>query len=215
MTPRLFPAALFLVWTLGFSSSLQAEEWLIVPHGTRIRGQLETTLSSRSHRQGDRFTVEVAESILVNGVEAIPAGSVIEGRVSRVKQAGRVQGRAEMNLSYDRLVFPSGMAETIIGSQADLDHQDRIDRSEGTIKGASSRKRDAAAIGISAASGAGIGLAYGGGGGAVMGAGIGGLIGLVDRMARRGEPIRIPAGTLMIIRLDRPLQIRISGDPSH
>ena len=215
MTPRLFPAALFLVWTLGFSSLLQAEEWLIVPHGTRIRGQLETTLNSRSHRQGDRFTVEVVESILVNGVEAIPAGSVIEGRVSRVKPAGRVQGRAEMNLSYDRLVFPSGMAETIIGSQADLDHQDRIDRSEGTIKGASSRKRDAAAIGISAASGAGIGLAYGGGGGAVMGAGIGGLIGLVDRMARRGEPIRIPAGTLMIIRLDRPLQIRISGDPSH
>ena len=215
MTLRLFPAALFLIWTLGFSSMLQAEEWLIVPHGTRIRGQLETTLNSRTHRQGDRFTVEVSESILVNGVEAIPAGSVVEGRVSRVKQAGRVQGRAEMNLSYDRVVFPTGIGETIVGSQADLDHEDRIDRSEGTIKGASSRKRDAAAIGISAAAGAGIGLAYGGGGGAVLGAGIGGVVGLVDRMGRKGEPIRIPAGTLMIIRLDRPLQIRIAGDPGQ
>lgn len=215
MTLRLFPAVLFLVWTLGLGSLLQAAEWLVVPHGTRIRARLETTLNSRSHRQGDRFTVKVAESILVGGVEAIPTGSIIEGRVSRVKRAGRVQGRAEMNLSYDRVVFPGGIDEAIVASQADLDHEDRIDRSEGTIKGASSRKRDAARIGIAAAGGAGIGLAYGGGGGGVLGAAIGGLVGLVDRMWQRGKPVRIPAGTLMIIRLDRPLQIGIAGDPAR
>ena len=113
------------------------------------------------------------------------------------------------------MVFPSGIAETIVGSQADLDHRDRIDRSEGTIKGESSRKQDAAGIGIGAAVGAGIGVVYGGGGGAALGAGIGGLIGLVDAMRRQGRPIQIPAGTLMIIRLDCPLQIRISGGPSH
>lgn len=214
MTLRLFLAAVFLVLTPGFSSLLQAAEWVVVPHGTRIRAQLETPLNSRQNRQGDRFTVKVAESILVEGVEAIPAGSIIEGRVSRVKRAGRVQGRAEMNLSYDRVVFPGGIDEAIVASQADLDHEDRIDRSEGTIKGASSRKQDAARIGIAAAGGAGIGLAYGGGGGA-LGAVIGGLVGLVDRMWQRGEPIRIPAGTLMIIRLDRPLQIGISVGASH
>ena len=56
----------------------------------------------QDNRQGDRFTVKVAESILVDGVEAIPSGSIVEGRVFRVKMAGRVKGRAEMNLSYDR-----------------------------------------------------------------------------------------------------------------
>ena len=215
MALRVFPTGLFLVWMLASAGLLQAAEWLVVPHGTRIRGRLDATLNSRSNLQGDRFTVKVAESILVDGVEAIPSGSIVEGRVSRVKMAGRVKGRAEMNLSYDRVVFPSGIAETIVGSQADLDHGDRIDRSEGTIKGESSRKQDAAGIGIGAAAGAGIGVVYGGGGGAALGAGIGGLIGLVDAMRRQGRPIQIPAGTLMILRLDRPLQIRISGDPDQ
>ena len=215
MTSRAFLSGLFLVSILGLSSLAQAAETLIVPHGTRILARLETTLSSRDNQQGDRFTAKVTESIFVNGIEAIPAGSTIEGRVARVKQAGRMKGKAEMNLSYERLVLPNGISETVVGSQADLDDKEKVDHKEGTIKGESSRKRDLAEIGVGAAAGAGVGGISGGGKGAAIGAGIGGLIGLVDSMRRKGKPIEIPAGTLMVIRLDRPLQVPTSKSENN
>ncbi len=155
----------------------QATETYTVPDGTRIQVRLETTLNSKTHRTGDRFTAKVVEAIMVSGKEVIPAGTTVEGRVAEVKTAGRVKGRSEMNLSYERLIFPNGVSETIVASLADLDEtqKEEVDRKEGTIKGESSRKRDAAEVGGGAAAGAGIGAIAGGGKGAAIGAGVGGL----------------------------------------
>jgi len=191
-------------WALG-----QATQTYTIPDGTKILSRLETALSSRTNRQGDRFTAKVTESILVSGKEVIPVGTTIEGRVAEVKSAGHVKGRSEMNLSYERLIFPNGVSETIVASQADLDEKgkEEIDRKEGTIKGESSRKRDAAEVGGGAAVGAGIGAIAGGGKGSAIGAGVGGLIGLADSMRRKGKEIELPAGTRFVIRLDRPLTI--------
>jgi hypothetical protein len=191
-------------WALG-----QATQTYTIPDGTKILSRLETALSSRTNRQGDRFTAKVTESILVSGKEVIPVGTTIEGRVAEVKSAGHVKGRSEMNLSYERLIFPNGVSETIVASQADLDEKSKeeIDRKEGTIKGESSRKRDAAEVGGGAAVGAGIGAIAGGGKGSAIGAGVGGLIGLADSMRRKGKEIELPAGTRFVIRLDRPLTI--------
>jgi hypothetical protein len=187
----------------------QATEVYTVPDGTRIQSRLETTLSTRTNRQGDRFTAKVTEPIIVSGKEVIPAGSILEGRVAELKNAGRVKGRAEINLSYERLIFPNGVSETIVASQAELDEtqKEEVDRKEGTIKGESSRKRDAAEIGGGAAAGAGIGAIAGGAKGTAIGAGVGGLIGLADSMRRKGKEVEIPAGTRFIIRLERPLTI--------
>jgi hypothetical protein len=191
-------------WMFG-----QVTQTYTIPDGTRILSRLETTLNSRTNRQGDRFTAKVTESIRVAGKEVIPVGTTIEGRVAEVKSAGRVKGRSEMNLSYERLIFPNGVSETIVASQADLDEKEKeeIDRKEGTIKGESSRKRDAAEVGGGAAAGAGIGAIAGGGKGSAIGAGVGGLIGLADSMRRKGKEIELPAGTRFVIRLDRPLTI--------
>ncbi|MFN8009543.1 MAG: hypothetical protein U0V70_21425 [Terriglobia bacterium] len=180
-----------------------------VPDGTRIQAKLETTLNSKTNRQGDRFTAKVAEAIIVSGKEVIPMGTIIEGRISAVKNAGRVKGRSEMNLSYERLIFPNGVSETIVASQADLDpsQKEEVDSKEGTIKGESSRKKDAAVIGAGTGIGAGIGAIAGGGKGAAIGAGAGALVGLADSIIRKGKEIEIPAGTLFVIRLERPLTI--------
>ena len=202
---------LVTIATLAFGGLAhgQATQTYTIPDGTRIQVRLETTLSSRTNRQGDRFTAKVTEAVLVAGKEVIPAGTTIEGRVAEVKSAGRVKGRSEMNLSYERLIFPNGVSETIVASQADLDptQKEEVERKEGAIKGESSRKRDAAEVGGGAAAGAGIGAIAGGAKGSAIGAGVGGLIGLADSMRRKGKEIEIPAGTRMIVRLDRPLTI--------
>ena len=204
-------ALLLGISLLGWKSNImaQATQSYTIPDGTRIQARLETTLNSRTNRQGDRFTAKVTEAIVVGGKEVIPAGTILEGRVAEVKNAGKVKGRAEMNLSYERLIFPNGVSETIVASQAELDEtqKEEVDRKEGTIKGESSRKRDATEVAGGAAVGAGIGAIAGGAKGTAIGAGAGGLIGLVDSMRRKGKEVEIPAGTRFIIRLDRPLTI--------
>jgi len=187
----------------------QATRSYLVPEGTRIQVRLESTLTSKTNRLGDRFTAKVVESVQFRGKEGIPMGTTVEGRVAEVRQSGRIKGRAEVNLIYERLIFPNGVSETIIASQAELDdtQKEEMDRREGTILGESSRKSSAAEIGAGAAIGAGIGAIAGGRKGAAIGAGAGGLIGLVDVLRRGGKEIEIPAGTLMVIRLDRPLTV--------
>jgi hypothetical protein len=196
---------------LGSSANLwaQATQTFTIPDGTRIQARLETSLSSKTNRQGDRFTAKVIESILLAGKEVIPEGTTLEGRVAEVKSAGRVKGRSEMNLSYERLIFPNGVSETIVASQAELDEtqKEEVDHKEGTVKGESSRKGDVAEVAGGAAVGAGVGAIAGGAKGTAIGAGVGGLIGLADSMRRKGKEVEIPAGTRFIIRLDRPLTI--------
>jgi hypothetical protein len=208
-------ASLVLLLLAGFlpgspeDLKAQATHTFTIPDGTRIQARLETSLSSKTNRQGDRFTAKVIESIVVAGKEVVPAGTTLEGRVAEVKSAGRVKGRSEMNLSYERLIFPNGVSETIVASQAELDEtqKEQVDTKEGTVKGESSRKGDTAEVAGGAAVGAGIGAIAGGAKGTAIGAGVGGLIGLADSMRRKGKEVEIPAGTRFIIRLDRPLTI--------
>src|SRR5712691_2594265 len=135
----------FLLMPTGSALS-QSTRAYTVPDGTHIQAKLETTLSSKTNRQGDRFTARVTESVIVGGKEVIPLNTIIEGRIAAVKTAGKVKGRSEMNLSYERLIFPNGVSETIVASLADLDEtqKEQVDRKEGTIRGESSRKQDAA-----------------------------------------------------------------------
>ena len=50
----------------------QARQIYMVPDGTRIQASLETLLSTKTSRQGDRFTARVNEPVLLNGKEVIP-----------------------------------------------------------------------------------------------------------------------------------------------
>ncbi len=201
---------LLILWpiaTIGFS---QAPHPYIIPDGTRIQALLETPLSTKTSHQGDRFVTRVHETVLLNGKEVVPKGTVIEGRVAEVKRPDHGRSRAEMNLAYERMILPNGVSFTIVATQADMDDslKAEIDRKEGTIKGESTTKRDAAEVGGGAAAGAGVGAVAGGGTGAAIGAGIGGVVGLIDSMRRKGKDIKLPAGTRLVLRLERPLTIQ-------
>lgn len=155
----------------------------------------------------------VREPIYVNSKEVIPYGSQIEGRVSQVRRPGRTHGVGKLDIAFEKIQLPNGYSETIVASATGAETSDRTKvTKEGTAQGPSTRKRDATEVAAGGGVGAGIGAIAGGAKGTAIGAGAGALIGLADSLRRHGKDLELPAGTTMIIRLDRPLTLQpISG----
>ena len=79
-----------------------------IAKGTEIKAALDTPLSSKTSKVGDRFTATVAQDVNgVNGSVGIPAGSKIEGEVSEVEQGKalpQLRGKGRLNLRFTDLV---------------------------------------------------------------------------------------------------------------
>ncbi|MDD5544031.1 MAG: hypothetical protein PHX83_12730 [Acidobacteriia bacterium] len=183
-----------------------------VQEGTTLRVSLDSTLSTRSARPGDQFTATLREPIYVNGKEAIPYGTHIDGRVSQVERPGRVHGVGKLDIAFERISLPNGYSETIVASTVGTEGTpgSKVGK-EGTISGPSSRKRDVEETAAGGGIGAGIGAIAGGAKGTAIGAGVGVIIGLADSMRRRGKDLELAAGTNLVIRLDRPLNLQVGG----
>ena len=67
-----------------------------IPDGIDVKLVLDETLSSRSNVKGDLFRLKVAEPVMVDGAEAIAAGTVVIGEVTnaQTKSAFGVSGRS-------------------------------------------------------------------------------------------------------------------------
>ena len=162
-----------------------------IPVGQEIDVRLQTELSSATAQVEDRFEATTVVDIYRGDQVLIPAGSLLRGVVRTVDKATRTDRRGQLTVSFDQItvrgrVYP--MRGTV--SQA-LE-------SEG-IRG------EAARIGAGSAIGGIIGGIIGGVKGALLGVLIGGG-GTIA--ATEGKDVRLPAGTLLRVRLDTPPDIR-------
>jgi Zn-dependent protease with chaperone function len=166
----------------------------IVPTGTVLMVGFQAPLSSSTSRAGDRFTAEVVEPVRLNGRVAIPAGSIITGRVLSAKPAARLGGgRAQLNLEFTSLRLAGGREQPISASF----HE----------QGASQTRRDGVTIGAAAAGGAVLGRVLGDDRkDTVLGAVVGGAIGTGIAARTRGAQVTLPEGIAVEIRLDRPFE---------
>ena len=172
-----------------------------------IRVRMENELSSRNARVGDRFTTTVTEPVYgESGVEVIPVGSKVWGRVSSVTRAGRrTPGR--ISVVFNSLELPNRARYTINGSLATLQN-DRVNAdSESTVRGGSNRKRDVVFIGGGAAAGAIIGAIAGGGKGAGIGAIIGGALGTGGRVYEKEQEADVKSGTEVGVILNQSVRL--------
>jgi tRNA A-37 threonylcarbamoyl transferase component Bud32 len=78
------------------------------PASSSLSLSLSTPLTSETAEEGDRFEAVVSQAVVVEGVEAIPAGARAAGHVSRVQPAGAPTGRGELALELDRLTLEDG-----------------------------------------------------------------------------------------------------------
>jgi hypothetical protein len=162
----------------------------VVPMGTELDVRLEQTLDSDTARVEDRFEATTVVDLLENDRVAIPAGSRVRGVVTAVKDAGRVNRRGELQLSFDQI--------TVNGRNFPI---------RGTVTEAleaGGYREDAEKIGAGAAVGAILGGILGGVKGAITGILIGGG-GVVA--ATEGEDVTLPSGTILRMRLDQDLNV--------
>jgi len=176
----------------------------IVPNNTRLTAILNTDLSTKDLSSGNRFSMEVQSPGQYRG-------AVIEGVVSNMESSGRVTGRAEMTLNFDRIRLRDGNRYDFSGNVESIRTPDGKDvriENEGTIKEDDSQStRTITRSGIGAALGAIIGAVAGGGKGAAIGAGVGAGAGAGSVLIQGRDNLDLPSGTEITIRASSPRNI--------
>jgi hypothetical protein len=152
-------------------------------------------ISSGNARVGDRFTTTVVDPVYARGLEVIPAGSIVTGRVTSVDRASRKSKAGTMGVGFISVQLPTGMARTINGSLTDVSGESVSSDNEGQVSGRSSTKRNVVFIGGGAATGALIGAIAGGGKGAGIGAGVGAGLGVAGAIFSKGKEAVVKRGT--------------------
>ena len=115
-----------------------------VPYNTVFRVRMNQEISSGNARVGDRFTTTVVDPVYASGgIEVVPAGSTITGRVTQVIPAQRKGKAGSIGVSFVSLQLPSGMTRTINGSLTDVTTNTARSDREGQVSGRSIIKRNA------------------------------------------------------------------------
>ncbi len=172
-----------------------------IPDGTLMTAVLNTDLTTRQARDGDRFTMTVRSPGRYDG-------ALIEDYLTGSERSGRVSGRAELSLNFERIRLRNGssydFAGTIESVRTPGGENVRVDN-EGEIRGDDSQtSRTVTRTGIGAALGAVIGAIAGGGKGAAIGAAVGAGAGAGSVFIQGREDLELTQGTEFTIRSSAP-----------
>ncbi len=155
----------------------------VAPIGTRVVVRTNTTINSRQHKAGHKFTVRLEADLVANNVVIAPRGATVYGMINQAKQSGRLLGKTSVQLS---------MTDIMIANQIKPIKTSEIKAvTQGTGKSTVSRTARLAAIG---------GLANGSDGAKNMA-----KVGVGVSLLTSGNSINIPAGTLLEFQLAQPL----------
>ncbi|HYY56216.1 MAG TPA: YMGG-like glycine zipper-containing protein [Pyrinomonadaceae bacterium] len=172
----------------------------IIPNGTMLVATLNENLSTTNSQENDRFTMTVRSPSQYDG-------AVIEGYISNLSRGGRVTGRSEMSLNYERIRMRDGRTYRFAGLTESLRTTNgetvRVDN-EGSVEGRNQTNRTAQRAAIGTAIGAIIGAIAGGGQGAAIGAVVGAGAGAGSVYVQGRNNLELLSGTEVSIRATGP-----------
>jgi hypothetical protein len=174
--------------------------------GTEIHAALDTPLSSKTSKPGDRFTATVSDPVRANnGAVVIPAGARVEGEVAEAedeKTLTALKDKPKLSLRFRDVVLPTGQTVPLTATLVSVhDTSGKNPRKVGTESG-----KDSNLIGAPSAMGRNIG-------GPIKGLAIGTLSGGGYVVATNGKDVRLPAQAVMRIRVDQPLSWNGTSTP--
>jgi hypothetical protein len=162
-----------------------APTMLTVPSGTRLVIRTSDTINSSRHSAGHRFRGQLEGALVVNGVTAVPRGTILHGRIVSAAQAGRLAGSSQLSIEFTDIMINDQLIQiNTSGLQAQGGNE------AGRTVGRTAR---AAALG---------GLA-----GGSRGARTGARVGAGAALLTSGSSINIPAGTMLEANLTAALNL--------
>ena len=196
------------------TAAAPAKKTYTVPAGTKVLLSLRSPVNTKSAKPGDGVYLASAFPVVVGNRVMIPAGVYVQGVVDRVERAGRVKGRAQLDMHFSSIIFPNGTVVEIPGIVDSLPgarKQHVKEDGEGTIEQDGDKTRNmgktaevAIPTGATVGSIAGIESGHslaGGLGGVGAGLAAAGIVALFTR----GSDVNIEAGTQVEMVLQRPL----------
>jgi hypothetical protein len=193
-----------LFCTLLLAATLAAQSNEPVPAGTALMVKLETTLATFSNKPGDPFRGSLSQPVVVNGQTLLPAGTIVEGRVTKVSEPRRISGKPTIGILPEAVIMPTGERYYLDATLTDTNIPGTDVNDEGQFKGSGHERRDQIEIGGGAAGGMIIGGLVGGPVGVVVGGAIG-AGGTTTHWLIRHRSAVLPSGTELTLELNRPL----------
>ncbi|MEW5975287.1 MAG: hypothetical protein AB1898_05705 [Acidobacteriota bacterium] len=198
----------------GVSEIAAQDEQVVVPAGTKLKATLVTPISSKLSEPGDSVLLELLEPVRIDPQHNLARGTELTGKITHVKRAGRIKGKAEVYALINELTtyYGSEPIAVSIDSASDFGSDEKVKTDE---EGNLESNRDLgddlnkAAQGASLASMATVPIAISKGsvGTAIAGPAVGAAAGL---LLSRGKEIRLPVGTVFRLKLDKDLRLPAS-----
>ncbi len=178
---------------------------IIIPRDTELMLELQEDLSTDRSREGEKFTAKIVSPSEI-------AGAMIEGRIAKITQPGRLKRRSELSLTFDRIILSdtrwSNFNAALIEVMPVKGDNIKLVDTEGTAIGKSSIKKDSVKVGGSTGTGLLVGALVGGPVGAAVGAGVGAAFGVGAVVIERGKHIRLNRNQQLRIKTAYEAQIR-------
>src|SRR5262245_1845785 len=175
----------------------------IVPDGIDMKIRLNTQISTKTNREGDKFTAVVLDP-------SDYSEAVIEGHIATLNKSGKATGKTELALAFDSIRLRDGRSSRFAGQVQKVYQSESVKTvdEEGNVE-TSSRTKDTATRTIGGgALGAIIGGIAGGGKGAAIGAILGATVGAGSVYVQGGKELELEPGTEILIRSAAPARTR-------
>lgn len=183
----------FAVSSLLFLNSIfiNAQSVYELPSGTKIRVQMDNEINSKVSSVNDTFTMKISEPLKIRETIVLPIGTVIEGRVTKVKRASIGRKNGSLTVLFETLRLRSGEKREI----------------NGVLVNQLTAETSQAANVLTVAGGTALGAVFGSvskaENGALLGAAIGTGAGAGVAFLRKGKDVRIKADEVFEIELTR------------
>lgn len=187
--------AIITVGMLAMPLMGAALQTLPVPARTRILIRLDTGISSKTNRVGDRFTATVISPLEYEG-------ATVRGHISQLKESGKIKGKTEMALEFNTIELKNGRTSPLNAELLEVRQSEsvKVVDEEGRIETGSRGEQSIKRGAIGAAIGGVLGGLIGGGKGALIGILVGGGAGAGSLIIDGEKELRLESGTEMEIR---------------
>ncbi len=199
MTTKIFAvfSLIFVISTQAATQTLNNSSVYDLPSGVILMVQMDNGISSKVASVNDTFTATIIEPVILREIVVIPVGSVVEGKIVKVKRAAIGNKSGVIEVAFETLRFLSGEKREIAG----ILNESLGSNSNQTIP-------TLAIIGGTAVGGL-LGAISKSNNGALIGAGIGAGAGTGIAFLRKGKEVGLETDEKFEIKLTKPVTLPV------